>query len=107
MGEKSAHVSPSEIKSKTLYVQNVADTVHEERLREMMEAIGPLHKIIMKPTMESAIVEYQNVADAGKASLVLEGKELAGRPIRFVTSLRPSPSAKGAVSFVPRAARRK
>lgn len=107
LGQKKDSISPAEIKAKTVCVENVADTVREEQLRELMEMAGPLHKIIMKPALNGAIVEYQNVSDAGKASLELDGKELVGRPIKFVDSLRPPPSSRKVTSFVPRMARRR
>lgn len=71
------------IKKKTLGIMNLSDTVNDARLRTLFEAFGPLRKIALRPAHQGAIVEYENIADAGKASLALDGKELDGMKIHI------------------------
>lgn len=69
------------IKKKTLGVMNIADTVNDTKIREMFEKYGPLRKVALRPDHQGAIVEFESVADAGKATLALDGCELAGKRI--------------------------
>lgn len=70
--------------SRTLALMNVPDTVNDARIRALVEPFGRLVKIILRPDHQGAIVEFANVHDAGKASLALEGKEIAsGRPLHI------------------------
>lgn len=69
------------IKKKTLGVMNIADTVNDTKIREMFERYGPLRKVALRPDHQGAIVEFESVADAGKATLALDGCELAGKRI--------------------------
>jgi hypothetical protein len=63
---------------------NVPDTVNDARVRALVEPFGRLVKIVLRPDHQGAIVEYVDVHDAGKASLALEGKEIApGRPLHI------------------------
>jgi len=71
------------IKKKTLGIMNLSDTVNDARLRTLFEPFGPLRKVVLRPAHQGAIVEYENIADAGKASLALDGKELDGMKIRI------------------------
>ncbi|KAA8906698.1 hypothetical protein FN846DRAFT_709488 [Sphaerosporella brunnea] len=72
-----------QIKKKTLGIMNLADTVNDTRLRTLFEPFGPLRKLTLRPDHQGAIVEYENVADAGKATLAMEGKELDGMKIQI------------------------
>ncbi|KAJ5692946.1 hypothetical protein N7462_002369 [Penicillium macrosclerotiorum] len=70
--------------NRTLALMNVPDTVNDARIRALAEPFGTLVKIILRPDHQGAIVEYADVHDAGKASLALEGKEIApGRPLHI------------------------
>lgn len=69
------------IKKKTLGIMNIADTVNDTKIREMFEKYGPLRKVALRPDHQGAIVEFESVADAGKATLALDGCELAGKRI--------------------------
>ncbi|KAF8539812.1 hypothetical protein BDD12DRAFT_736316 [Trichophaea hybrida] len=71
------------IKKKTLGIMNLADTVNDTRLRTLFEPFGPLRKVTLRPDHQGAIVEYENVADAGKASLAMEGLDLDGMKIEI------------------------
>lgn len=69
------------IKKKTLGIMNISDTVNDTKIREMFERYGPLRKVALRPDHQGAIVEFESVADAGKATLALDGCELAGKKI--------------------------
>ncbi|KAI2792867.1 hypothetical protein POX_b02910 [Penicillium oxalicum] len=69
---------------RTLALMNIPDTVNDARVRALVEPYGRLVKIVLRPDHQGAIVEYVDVHDAGKASLALEGKEIApGRPLHI------------------------
>lgn len=71
------------IKKKTLGIMNLSDTVNDARLRTLFEPFGPLRKVALRPAHQGAIIEYEKVADAGKASLALDGKDLDGMKIQI------------------------
>jgi len=83
----AAHASPGptfdQIKRKTLGIMNLADTVNDIRLRALFEPFGPLRKVILRPDHQGAIVEYENVADAGRASLKMDGVDIDGMRIEI------------------------
>lgn len=72
-----------QIKKKTLGIMNLADTVNDTRLRTLFEPFGPLRKLILRPDHQGAIVEYENVADAGRATLAMDGSDLDGMKIEI------------------------
>ncbi|KAJ5155972.1 hypothetical protein N7492_008775 [Penicillium capsulatum] len=77
--------------NRTFALMNIPDTVNDARIRALLEPFGRLVKIILRPDHQGAIVEFVDVNDAGKASLELEGKEIApGRPLHIgsVTELK-------------------
>lgn len=63
--------------ARTLGLMNIPDTVNDARIRTLVEPYGKLIKIILRPDHQGAIVEFADVNDAGKASLELEGQEIA------------------------------
>lgn len=80
------HAPPrSEIVAKTLGIMNLADTVSEVQLRNVFEAFGSLRKVDLRPDHGGAIVEYDNLVDAGKAALALEGHVISGKKIEIGT----------------------
>ena len=83
---------------RTLGLMNIPDTVNDARIRALVEPYGQLVKIVLRPDHQGAIVEYRDVNDAGRASLDLEGKEIApGRQIkvgRVEEMLRQAPERK-------------
>ncbi|PCG98944.1 RNA-processing protein, HAT helix [Penicillium occitanis (nom. inval.)] len=88
--------------ARTLGLMNIPDTVNDSRIRAIAEPFGPLVKIVLRPDREGAIVEFVDVKSAGKASLELEGHEIApGRLIRVGTAndvlKRNGPSVSGPV----------
>ncbi|KAI9780658.1 MAG: Splicing factor [Geoglossum umbratile] len=74
--QPSNHTTSS-IKEKTLGVMNVPDTVNDARITQLFSAYGQLKRVLLRPDHRGAIVEFENVADAGKAALALEGVEIA------------------------------
>ena len=76
----------SEIQSRTLALLNIPDTVNDARIRALTEPYGELVKISLRPNHQGAIIEYKHEASVGKASLALEGHEIAPeRKIRVGT----------------------
>ncbi|OJJ48740.1 hypothetical protein ASPZODRAFT_1663690 [Penicilliopsis zonata CBS 506.65] len=72
--------------ARTLGLMNIPDTVNDARIRTLVEPFGKLVKVILRPDHQGAIVEFADVHNAGKASLGLEGHEIApGRPIHVGT----------------------
>ncbi|KAK6526313.1 Splicing factor [Orbilia ellipsospora] len=71
------------IRQKTLYVLGVADTVNDSKIRSAFEKYGSLRKVQLKLQYQAAVVEFDDVKDAGKASLALDGHEIDGRAISF------------------------
>ena len=67
----------SEIRSRTIALLNVPDTVNDTRIRALAEPYGALVKVVLRPDHQGAIIEYRDVASVGKAALGLEGYEIA------------------------------
>jgi hypothetical protein len=89
-GTKAPSVEPEgaarERSARTLGLINVPDTVNDARIRALAEPYGPLIKIVLRPDHQGAIVEFADVNHAGKASLGLEGQEIApGRKLHVGT----------------------
>ncbi|KAL9000552.1 MAG: hypothetical protein Q9169_000845 [Polycauliona sp. 2 TL-2023] len=75
--------SSAEIKARTVVLINVPDTVNDARIHAIAERYGPLVKMVLRPDHQGAILEFKNIADAGKAALGLDGDEtLSGRRLR-------------------------
>ena len=76
----------AEIQSRTLALLNIPDTVNDARIRALTEPYGELVRVSLRPNHQGAIIEYKNEPSVGKASLALEGHEIApGRKIRIGT----------------------
>ncbi|OQD81894.1 hypothetical protein PENANT_c024G07278 [Penicillium antarcticum] len=81
-GPDDLEVPVGEHAQRTIALMNVPDTVNEDRIRALVEPFGHLVKISLRPDHQGAVVEFVDIHDAGKASLALEGKEIApGRPL--------------------------
>lgn len=72
-----------EIQAKTLGVMNLADTVNEAQLRALFVPFGSLRRVVLRPDHAGAIVEYDDPADAGTASLALSGREIGHKVIQI------------------------
>ena len=72
--------------ARTIALMNVPDTLNDSRIRAMAEKYGDLVKIVLRPDHQGAIIEYTTIPSTGKASLGLEGYEIApGRGLRVGT----------------------
>lgn len=82
---EDASPTPSfdDIKKKTLGVLHLADTVNDTRLRSLFSPFGTLRKVQLRPEHQGAVVEYENVADAGRAALAMQGREVDGMTLRI------------------------
>ena len=65
-----------EISSRTIALLNIPDTVNDARICTLVEPYGPLVKIVLRHDHQGAIIEFQSVSDAGKATLGLDGVEI-------------------------------
>ena len=75
-----------EQRQRTIALSGVPDTINEARLRAVAEKVGPVRKVILKTNHQGALVEYENVADAGKAAIELDGFEISqGRQIAITS----------------------
>lgn len=84
--ESGEDAASGERAARTLGLMNVPDTVNDARIRSLAEPYGKLVKIILRPDHQGAIVEFADVHHAGKASLELEGHEIApGRKLHVGT----------------------
>ncbi|KAL9004937.1 MAG: hypothetical protein Q9188_002256 [Gyalolechia gomerana] len=77
----------AEIQARTVSLLNVPDTVNDARIRALAEPYGPLVKVVLRPDHQGAILEFKDVADAGKAALGIDGYEIApGRSLGVGTT---------------------
>lgn len=93
------------IKTKTLGIMNLPDTVNDLRVHSLFAPFGPLRKVTLRPDHSGAIVEYEHVADAGKASLQLDGSSVDGHTIRIgslAEMMNQRPEKKVSKGFAPR-----
>lgn len=75
-----------ERRQRTVALSDVPDTVNESRIKAMAEKIGPTRRVILKTNHQGAIIEFENVVDAGRASMEFDGHEIdPGRRIRVTT----------------------
>ncbi|KAK5456845.1 Splicing factor [Exophiala xenobiotica] len=71
---------------RTVAICDVPDTVNESRIRAMAEKTGPVRKVLLKTNHQGALIEFETVADAGRAMIELDGHEIdPGRRIRVTT----------------------
>lgn len=72
----------TEVRSRTVALLNVPDTVNDARIRALAEPYGALVKVVLRPDHQGAIIEYKEISSAGKSALSLDGHEIA--PGRFL-----------------------
>ncbi|MCJ1247686.1 Splicing factor [Trapelia coarctata] len=84
------------IAARTLALLHIPDTVSEARLRALLAPYGALKKISMRLDHGGAVVEFEDEASVGKASLGLEGVELDGGTVG-VGSVKDLMREKGVV----------
>lgn len=69
--------SKPDIQARTIGLLNVPDTVNDARIRAFAENYGAIVKVVLRPDHQGAIIEYRDVASAGKAALGIDGHEIA------------------------------
>ncbi|ODV85127.1 hypothetical protein CANARDRAFT_221704 [[Candida] arabinofermentans NRRL YB-2248] len=71
----------SVIESKTISLLNLDDKVSQDHLLSILEEIGPVRKLELKPDMNGSLVEFENVNDCGKAEIKLNGFQIGDRKV--------------------------
>lgn len=71
---------------KTLYVSNLLDTVSSAQLQSVFGTQGKICNIQLQPSDGSAVIEYDDAASVGRASLALNGTVMAGNVIHVAQS---------------------
>ncbi|KAL9062413.1 MAG: hypothetical protein Q9157_008940, partial [Trypethelium eluteriae] len=80
------HSDGAHKRDRTIALLNIPETINDTRIRDFVSRYGSLRKVTLRPDHGGAIVEFENVADVGRASLALDGKEIVpGRQIRVGT----------------------
>ncbi|KAI9727791.1 MAG: Splicing factor [Cirrosporium novae-zelandiae] len=75
-----------EIRARTMALINIPDTINDTRIRALAEPFGNLVKVTLKPDHQGAIIEFSDTGAVGRASLSLNGHEIApGRKIQVGT----------------------
>lgn len=69
--------SKPDIQARTIGLLNVPDTVNDARIRAFAENYGAIVKVVLRPDHQGAIIEYRDIASAGKAALGIDGHEIA------------------------------
>jgi len=73
----------ADITARTVALLNVPDTVNDARIAALCAPFGEIVKLVLRPDHQGAMVEFGDVAAAGRAALGLEGFEIAaGRRLR-------------------------
>lgn len=68
--------SKPDIQARTIALLNVPDTVNDARIRALAENYGAIVKVVLRPDHQGAIIEYRDIASAGKAALGIDGHEI-------------------------------
>lgn len=68
--------SKPDIQARTIALLNVPDTVNDARIRALAENYGAIVKVTLRPDHQGAIIEYREIASAGKAALGIDGHEI-------------------------------
>lgn len=74
--------SNPDIQARTIALLNVPDTVNDARIRALAENYGAIVKVVLRPDHQGAVIEYRDIASAGKAALGIDGHEItSGRKL--------------------------
>ena len=82
---KGATKSFGEIKAKTVGVLHLNDKVNDARVGALFQPFGAIRRIDMHPENEGAIVEFEEVAAAGQATIKLDGSYFEGQKLAIVS----------------------
>ncbi|EXJ94868.1 hypothetical protein A1O1_03266 [Capronia coronata CBS 617.96] len=78
--------SIEERRQRTVAICNVPDTVNDSRIKAVAEKTGPVRKVLLKTNHQGALIEFENIPDAGRAMIELDGYEISpGRHIKVTT----------------------
>ncbi|KAI0120986.1 putative pre-mRNA splicing factor [Xylariales sp. AK1849] len=69
--------SRDEIQARTMAILDLPDTVNDARVRVIAEKHGDIVKLVSRPDHQGAIIEYKDVASAGRAMAAINGFEIA------------------------------
>ncbi|KAJ4021993.1 Splicing factor [Fusarium irregulare] len=75
----------AEISARTVALMGLPDTVNDARIRALVEPLGSIIQMTVKPGNGGAEIEFADAATAGKASLQLDSMEFDGHKIRTGT----------------------
>lgn len=96
MAETQQHnPTVAEISARTIALLGLPDTVNDARIHALVEPLGAIVKLVLRPTHGGAKIEFADAATAGKASLKLDGMEFEGHKLR-IGSLEELRHAKAA-----------
>lgn len=71
---------------RTVAICDVPDIVNDSRIKSIAEKVGPVRRVVLKTNHQGALIEFENVPDAGRAMIELDGLEIdPGRRIRVTT----------------------
>ncbi|OUM52379.1 hypothetical protein BVG19_g1563 [[Candida] boidinii] len=73
--------SREEINLKTISIMNLDDKVTSELLLSIVEEVGAIRKLTLRPDLSGAYVEFENASDSGKAAMLLNGKKIGDQTI--------------------------
>ena len=62
-------------RQRTIALADVPDTVNEAQIAAAAGKIGTVKKVLLRTQHGGALIEFENVADAGKAALAMDGHE--------------------------------
>lgn len=79
---QSLDASREEIDARSIALMDIPDTVNDARVREIVEPLGGLKSLVLRPSHGSARLEFEDAASAGRAALQLDGYSLDGRKLR-------------------------
>ena len=85
MGDAMGHKKPTEaeIAARTIALMGLPDTVNDARVHALVEPLGTIVRLVLRPTHGGAKIEFADAATAGKAGLELDGKEFEGCKLRI------------------------
>lgn len=84
MGDAQPANKPTldEIKTRTISLMGLPDTVNDARVRALVEPHGAIVQMTLQPAHGGAKIEFSDAATAGKAALQLDGMEFEGFKLR-------------------------
>ncbi|KAG9239667.1 hypothetical protein BJ875DRAFT_86503 [Amylocarpus encephaloides] len=66
----------SDVTNREIVLLNIPDTINDARINVIAKPYGEIVKLVLRPDHQGAIIEYADVAAAGRAALGLENYEI-------------------------------